>query len=100
MLELFAFVTLAVWGFFAWPLPWPGILVGILAPAFAVFLWALFLSPKAVLRLDPLGKAVVQIFLFGAAAFAWWDLGQALVAVLFGVVGAIIGVISGRAELR
>ena len=100
LLELFAFITLGVWGFAAWPLPWPGVLVGILAPAFAILVWALFRSPKAVFRLDPFGKAVVEICVFGAAALAWWDLGLPLVAVIFALVATVSGVVSGRAELR
>lgn len=99
LLELFAFVTLALWGFLAWPLPWPGILVGILAPAFAILVWALFRSPKAVFTLDPFGKAIVEIFVFGAAALAWWDLGQPIVAAVFAVVATVSGVVSGRKEL-
>jgi hypothetical protein len=99
LLELFAFVSLGLWGFLAWPLPWPGILVGILAPAFAVLVWALFRSPKAVFTLDPFGKAIVEIFVFGAAALAWWDLGQPIVAGIFAVVATISGVLSGRKEL-
>jgi hypothetical protein len=100
LLELFAFVSLAIWGFTAWPLPWPGVLVGILAPALAILVWALFRSPKAVFTLDPFGKAVVEIFVMGAAALAWLDLGQPGVAVIFGIVATVSGVISGRAELR
>jgi hypothetical protein len=99
LLELCAFVSLALWGFLAWPLPWPGVLVGILAPAFAILVWALFRSPKAVFRLDPFGKAVVEIFVFGAAALAWWDLGQPVVTAVFAVVATISGVLSGRKEL-
>ncbi len=99
LLELFAFVTLGIWGFAAWPLPWPGVLVGIAAPAFAILVWALFRSPKAVVRLDPFGKAVVEICVMGAAAFAWWDLGQPIVAVVLGVVATVSGLISGRMEL-
>jgi hypothetical protein len=99
VLELFAFVSLGIWGFLAWPLPWPGILVGILAPAFAILVWALFRSPKAVFRLDPFGKAIVEIFVFGAAALAWWDLGQPIVAGVFAVVATVSGVLSGRKEL-
>ena len=38
--ELFAFGTLAVWGFTAWPFPW-NIAVGIGAPVIAILLWAL-----------------------------------------------------------
>jgi hypothetical protein len=99
VLELFAFVTLALWGFLAWPLPWPGILVGIAAPAFAILIWALFRSPRAVFRLDPFGKAVVEIAVFGAAAFAWWDLGQPVVAIAFALAATVSGVLSGRREI-
>jgi hypothetical protein len=99
LLELFAFVSLGVWGFLAWPLPWPGVLVGIAAPAVAILLWALFRSPKAVFRLDPFGKAVVEICVFGAAALAWWDLGQPVVALIFAVIATISGIVSGRKEL-
>lgn len=99
ILELFAFVSLGIWGFLAWPLPWPGILVGIGAPLFAILVWALFRSPKAVFKIDPFGKAIVEIFVFGAAAFAWWDLGQPIVTVVFALVATVSGVISGRKEL-
>jgi len=99
LLELFAFASLGFWGFAGWPLPWPGVLVGILAPAFAILLWGLFRSPKAVFRLDPFGKAVVEICVFGAAALAWWDLGQPVVGAVFAVVAVISGIISGRKEL-
>ena len=99
VLELFAFVSLGLWGFLAWPLPWPGVLIGIGAPVLAILVWALFRSPKAVFRLDPFGKAIIEIFVFGAAALAWWDLGQPIVAVVFAVVATVSGVISGRKEL-
>ncbi|WP_022886020.1 YrdB family protein [Glaciibacter superstes] len=99
VLELFAFVSLGLWGFLAWPLPWPGVLIGIGAPVLAILVWALFRSPKAVFRLDPFGKAIIEIFVFGAAALAWWDLGQPIVAVVFAVVATASGVISGRREL-
>jgi hypothetical protein len=52
-----------------------------------------------VFRLDPFGKAVVEISVFGAAAFAWWDLDQPVVAALFALVATISGVISGRKEI-
>nr|WP_035837488.1 YrdB family protein [Cryobacterium roopkundense] len=99
VLELFAFVTLGIWGFAAWPLPWPGIIVGIAAPAFAVLVWALFRSPKAVFKLDPFGKAFVEICVFGAAAIAWWDLGFPIITVVFAITATVSGIISGRTEL-
>jgi hypothetical protein len=100
LLELFAFLSLAIWGFTAWPLPWPGVLIGLAAPALAILVWALFRSPRAVISLDPFGKAVVEIAVMGSAAFAWLDLGQPVIAIVFGIIATISGVISGRAELR
>ncbi len=98
LLELFAFVSLGVWGFLAFPLPWPGVLVGLCAPALAILLWALFVSPKAVFRIDPFGQALVEIAVFSAAALGWWMLGQPVVAVVFAVVAAVSGILHGRKQ--
>ena len=97
VLELFAIVSLGIWGFIAWPLPW-NIVVGIGAPVIAILLWALFRSPRAVLRTDPFVKAIVEVVVMGSAAFAWWDLGQPVVAIVFAVIATISGVINGRRE--
>lgn len=98
-LELFAFVSLGIWGFLAFPLPWPGVLIGIGAPLLAILAWALFVSPKAVFRVDLFGKAIVEIAVFSAAALGWWTLGQPIVAVAFAVVAAISGIVNGRRQL-
>ncbi|WP_448810859.1 YrdB family protein [Agromyces bauzanensis] len=98
-LELFAFVSLGIWGFVAFPLPWPGVLVGIGAPLVAILLWALFVSPKAVFRIDVFGKALVEIAVFSAAAIGWWMLGQPVVAIVFAIVAAVSGIINGRKQL-
>lgn len=97
VLELFAIVSLGIWGFVAWPLPW-NIVVGIGAPVLAILLWALFRSPKAVLHVDAFVKALVEIVVMGCAAFAWWSLGQPIVALVFAVVATVSGVINGRRE--
>lgn len=99
VLELFAFVSLGIWGFMAFPLPWPGVLIGIGAPLLAILLWALFVSPKAVFHVDQFGKAIVEIAVFSAAAIGWWTLGQPVVAVVFAVVAAVSGILHGRREL-
>jgi hypothetical protein len=97
LLELFAIVSLALWGFVQWPFP-GNIVVGILAPAIAIVLWALFRSPKAVFAIDPFGRALVEIVVMASAAFAWWSLGQPVVTIAFAVVATISGVINGRKE--
>ncbi|HEY5225134.1 MAG TPA: YrdB family protein [Microbacteriaceae bacterium] len=94
-IELFAFASLGIWGFVAWPMPW-NIVVGIGAPAIAIVLWALFLSPKAVLQIDNYGKALIEIAVMVSAAYVWWDLGQPVVAVAFALIATISGVIKGR----
>lgn len=98
-LELFAFVSLGIWGFTTFQLPWPGVLIGLGAPALAILAWALFLSPKAVLRIDPFGQALVEIAVFSSAAIAWWLMGQPVVAVVFAVVAAVSGILHGRKQL-
>ncbi len=99
LLELFAFVSLGIWGFLAFPLPWPGVLIGIGAPLLAILAWALFVSPKAVLHVDVFGKALVEIAVFSAAAIGWWMLGQPVVAIVFAVVAAVSGILNGRKQL-
>jgi hypothetical protein len=98
LLQLFAFVSLAAWGFVAWPTPWNTV-VGIAAPAVAILLWALFLSPKAMVRVDPFGRAIVEIVVMAAAALAWWDLGHGVVALLFAAATTAVGIVRGRREL-
>ena len=98
-LELFAFVSLGIWGFMTFPLPWPGVLVGLGAPALAILVWALFVSPKAVFRVDVFGKALVEIAVFSSAAIGWWMLGQPVVAILFAVIAAVSGILNGRRQL-
>jgi hypothetical protein len=98
-LELFAFFSLGLWGFLAWPGPWLNFLFGIGTPLFAILIWALFRSPKAVFKLDTFGKSLVEILIMGAAALAWLTIGQPIVAIVFAVVATISGVISGRKEL-
>nr|WP_237399395.1 YrdB family protein [Rathayibacter iranicus] len=98
LLELAALVTFAVWGFAAWDAPW-SIVAGIGAPILAALIWALFLSPRAVLAIDVYGRALIELLLMGAAALAWFDLGQPIVAVVFGVLAVVSGVIAGRRSL-
>ncbi|WP_298226691.1 YrdB family protein [Gryllotalpicola sp.] len=99
LLEIFAIVSLAVWGFARFDLPWNWV-VGIGASVVALLLWALFRSPRAVIRADAYGKATVEIIVMASAALAWWNLGQPVVAGAFAVVALISGVINGRREFQ
>lgn len=93
--ELFAFGTLAFWGFVFWPFPW-NIVVGIGAPVLAILVWALFVSPRAVLAVHPFVRAVVELLVYAAATIAWWSMGFTWVGIVFGVVAVTVGLLAGR----
>ncbi|RUQ98962.1 YrdB family protein [Labedella endophytica] len=98
VLELFAFVTLGIWGFVAFEFPL-AIVVGIGAPAVAILLWALFRSPKAVFSIDVFGRSLVELLVVAAATLAWLDLGHPVVGLVYAAVAVISGVVAGRREL-
>lgn len=93
--ELFAFASLAIWGFASWPFPW-NIVAGIGAPLLAILVWALFVSPRAVIAVHPFVRAIVELLVYVSATIAWWDLGQAWIGLVFGVVAVTVGVLAGR----
>lgn len=89
--ELVAFAALAAWGFLSWTLPW-GIVWGIAAPLAAILVWAVFLSPKAVVRLPRLVRSVIELLVFVSATLALWGLGFAWTGVVVGVFCVAVGV--------
>lgn len=93
-----AFVTLAIWGFTAWPLPW-NVVAGIGAPVLAILVWALFVSPRAVLAVHPFIRAIVELFVYAAATIAWWSMGQAVIGLVFAIVAVTFGALNGRRRL-
>lgn len=82
--ELLAMAAFGVWGWQhepRWLLVW-------LLPAAAMFVWALFASPKAT-RSGPVIRPVVKVIVFGLASLALLDAGQpgwALALLVFSVV--------------
>lgn len=96
--EIFAFITLAIWGFAMWPFPW-NLVVGIAAPVAAILVWALFVSPRAVLAVHPFVRAGVELLVYVSATIAWWSMGLTWVGLGFAVVAVTAGVLSGRRRL-
>ena len=85
-------VAVCVWGFAAWPQPWPGLLTGFGFTALSVLIWALFLSPRPVLQTDRFGQGLIELLFLGSGVGAMLGLGVPWVAVLlFGLVGAVLG---------
>lgn len=93
-----AIASLALWGFAAWTLPW-NIILGIGAPVVVILVWALFLSPRPVLRLHPFLRALVELLIYVGVTIAWWSMGQALIGTAFALVAVVTGVLSGRRAL-
>jgi Protein of unknown function (DUF2568) len=93
--ELFAFASLAIWGFALWPFPW-NIVAGIGAPVLAILVWALFVSPRAVIPVHPFVRAVVELLVYLSATIAWWSMGLVWVGLIFGIVAVTTGAIAGR----
>ncbi len=93
--ELFAFASLAIWGFAMWPFPW-NIVAGIGAPVLAIIVWALFVSPRAVLAVHPFVRGVAELLVYVSATIAWWSMGLMWVGLAFGLVAVTVGVIAGR----
>lgn len=90
--HLVSVVSVTVWGFVAWPLPFPGVLTGLGLLVLSVLLWALFLSPRPVLRVDRFAQALFELLLLAAAVAALLALGVFwLWPALLGVAGAVVG---------
>ncbi|MFJ4224395.1 YrdB family protein [Microbacterium sp. NPDC089695] len=90
--------TLALWGFATWPLPW-NIVLGVGAPLIVILLWALFLSPRPVLRLHPFLRAVVELLIYVSVTITWWLMDQPVIGVAFAIVAVGTGVVSGRRRI-
>ncbi|MFJ2543208.1 YrdB family protein [Microbacterium sp. NPDC087589] len=91
--------TLALWGFAMWPFPW-NVVIGIGAPIVVILVWALFLSPRPVLRLHPFLRVVVELLIYVGVTIAWWLMDQPIIGTAFAVVAVGAGVVSGRRRIR
>lgn len=98
VIELVAFIVLAVWGFVAWDLPW-NILFGIATPAAAIMMWALFVSPRAVFMVHPFVRALVELFVYASATIVLWSMGLTWVGLAYGIIAVTVGVFVGRRRL-
>jgi hypothetical protein len=94
-----ALASLALWGFAMWEFPW-NLVFGIGPPLVVLLIWALFLSPRAVLRLHPFIRAAVELLIYAGVTLAWWSMGQAWAGAAFAVVAVAAGLFAGRRNLK
>ncbi|HLT67529.1 MAG TPA: YrdB family protein [Microbacterium sp.] len=97
--ELLAFGSLCVWGFLAWSMPW-SIVWGIGAPLVAILIWALFLSPKAVIALPRAIRTLIELLVFVSATLALWALDLPWAGLAVGAFCVVVGVFVLRREMR
>lgn len=88
--------TLTVWGFVFSALPLPGLLYGFGTLIVSVLLWALFLSPKPVLRADRFAQSMIELLLIAGAVAAMIEFGVPwIIAAIFGIAATAIGFVAG-----
>lgn len=93
-----ALASFALWGFAEWTLPW-NIILGVGLPLAVLGVWALFLSPRPVLRVHPFIRALVELLIYVGVTIAWWSMGQIWIGIGFAVVAVTTGLFVGRRAL-
>lgn len=94
-----ALASVALWGFAMWHFPW-NLVFGIGAPLIVLLVWALFLSPRPVLRLHPFVRAAVELLIYAGVTLAWWSMGLAWAGIAFAVVAVAVGLFAGRRNVQ
>jgi hypothetical protein len=89
LLELAMLAAFLTWGFRVVEPIWLRVVLGLAAPAVALFVWGAFIAPKAPMRREDPGRLGVEIVLFGLAAaglaivgLAGWGIALAVIAAL------------------
>ncbi|WP_295010327.1 YrdB family protein [uncultured Microbacterium sp.] len=93
-----ALASLVLWGLVSWPMPW-NLVLAVGTPVLTLLLWALFLSPRPVLRVHPFVRAAVELVVYAGVTIAWWSMGQAWIGLGFAVVAVVSGLLAGRRAL-
>ena len=96
LLELAALAGLAFWGWTAGHSLAGQVVLAIVTPSAAAWLWGLYAAPASKHRLDGLGRLAVEWLVFGGAAVATAAAGQPWLALAFVVVAAINAVVLAR----
>lgn len=97
VVHLLLILSIAAWGFYAWTLPLPGVLIGLGMLLAAVLVWALFLSPKPVLGVDRFGQSIIELLLIAGAVAALLAIGVFwVIPVALGIVAVIVGFLAAK----
>jgi hypothetical protein len=86
LLELCILVIFGYWGFKTGGQTLTKILLGIGSPLMFAIVWGSFLAPKSSLRLHEPWLFLLEIVLFGLAAWALYSTGKVSLTIAFGAV--------------
>jgi hypothetical protein len=87
--ELGALVAFVWWGIDAGGF---GLVLGLVLAFAVIALWAAFVAPKALRRLDDPARIVLELVIFAGATAAFFALGQPVVAIVYAIVAVLTAV--------
>lgn len=97
--HLLSIAAVTAWGLLSWEFPLPSVFIGAGILIVAILLWALFLSPKPMLRVDRFAQGLFELLLVASAVAALLALDvHWLLAAVFGIIGAALGFIAGTTK--
>jgi hypothetical protein len=77
LLELCLLAAVGAWAYRLGGSAFTSIILSVGAALAVATIWGAFLAPKAVRRLPPTARLVLELILFGAAALGLWQIGAA-----------------------
>ncbi len=100
LLELAMIAALFTWGVRIADPIWLKTLLGVAAPALALFAWGAFIAPRASRRLADPARLLLEIVLFGLAAIGLATVGLPVWAIALAAVAALNIAILQALKLR
>ncbi len=89
LLEIVALLILSDWGWHRGASTGTRLLQAIAVPLVAAVIWGLFAAPKARIPVPLPGQLAVKALVFGAAAWALFDLRLPILGMVFAVIVAV-----------
>ena len=86
LLELSILAILGYWGFRTGGQTLTKVLLGVGSPILFALIWGTFLAPKSSMRLQEPWLFLVELVLFGLAAWALYSTGKGSLSITFGTI--------------
>jgi len=83
LLEMLALIALGYWGYDLGKGMWMKLSFMFLFPIIMMFIWGMFISPKAIFEIPEWFRILLELSLFGIAAFGLYNSGLNTLAILF-----------------